>query len=273
MIEAIPDVLAQVGGLVVVDNGSRANELARLRMSSLNLGFHLIQNEENLGIAEGLNQGVRWAKTKSYEWVLLLDQDSKITRGFVPLLLDAWESHPQRDKVGSIHPKYVDPDTAIEPKVWRARDGGPVLAMTSGALMPTWIFETVGEFATEYFIDWVDFEYCLRLRAAGYIIIDSKCAVLLHRAGNPRPISFLGLRFRPTHHSAVRWYYISRNRIAICRKYFRAFPIWILRSMFRSLQETVKCLVGENDRSRKFRNVLIGTWDGLNGRMGKKDGL
>jgi rhamnosyltransferase len=273
MLHAVAEVLAQVDGLVVVDNGSNVDELHPLRVSSQSLGFHLIENTENLGIAEALNQGVRWSKRKNYSWVILFDQDSRITDGFVTQMFAAWESHPDRERVVSIHPRYVDPDTGIEPVVRRARDGGPVLSMTSGALMPTWIFDRIGVFASEYFIDWVDFEYCFRIRAAGYLIADSRQAVLLHRAGHPQSLSFLGFSFRPTHHSAMRRYYLSRNRIAVYRKYFRVFPIWVLQSMYESLRETFKCFLGDQNRARKFRNFLLGTWDGLTGRMGKREGL
>jgi rhamnosyltransferase len=138
--------------------------------------------------------------------------------------------------------------------------------------MPTWIFDRIGWFASEYFIDCVDFEYCLRIRAAGYLIADSREAVLMHAAGHAnQSLSFLGVSFRPTHHSAVRRYYMSRNRIALYRKYFRVFPGWVLQSMNESLRETVKCFLGEQDRARKFRSFLLGAWDGLTGRMGKRD--
>jgi rhamnosyltransferase len=273
MLDAVTEVLAQVDGLVVVDNGSNADELDLLRGSSQNLGFHLIENKENLGIAEALNQGVRWSKSNNYPWVILFDQDSRITDGFITQMFAAWECHPDRERVVSLHPRYVDSETGIEPAVRRARDGGPILSMTSGALMPTWIFDRIGGFASEYFIDWVDFEYCFRIRAADYLIADSRQAVLVHRAGHPQSLSFLGFSFRPTHHSAMRRYYLSRNRIAVYRKYFRVFPIWILQSMYESLRETLKCFLGDRNRARKFRNFLLGTWDGLTGRMGKREGL
>ena len=273
MLENVSSVFAQVHGLAVVDNGSNADELDPLRAARQTLGFQLIENRENLGIAEALNQGVRWAKTTGYPWVILFDQDSRITDCFVRQMFAAWESHPDRERVGSIHPRYVDPETGVEPMVRRAPDGGPVVSITSGALMPAWIFDKIGWFATEYFIDEVDTEYCFRIRAAGYIIADSRQAVLLHHTGHPKRLSFLGFSFRPTHHSAMRRYYMSRNRIVLYRRYFRVFPRWVLHSMNLSLRDTIKCFLGEQDRARKFRNFLLGTWDGLSGRMGKREGL
>jgi rhamnosyltransferase len=272
MLEQMSSVLAQTQGLVVVDNGSDADELGRLRTTSRDLGFHLIENRQNLGVAEALNQGVRWAQSKGFPWVILFDQDSRVTGALVGQLFAVWESHPKRNLVASIHPKYVDPDTGFESPVRRASDGGPVVSLTSGALMPVWIFDKVGWFASEYFIDCVDFEYCLRIRAAGFLIADSREAVLLHAAGHAdKNRSILGFRFRPTHYSTTRRYYMSRNRVVLYREYFSQFPGWVLQSMSDSLRETIKCFVGDEDRREKFSSFVRGTWDGLRGKMGERE--
>ncbi len=273
MIENMPNVLAQTQGLVVVDNGSTSEELTSLREASQTLGFSLIENKENLGIAEALNQGVRWAEAQGFHWVILFDQDSKITENFIAELFTVWRSHPHQKLVASINPKYVNPDTGVEPKVFRASDGGPISSMTSGSLMPTWIFDRIGFFPSEYFIDQVDTEYCYRIRAAGYLIADSRNAILWHKPGHPKRITILGFTFEPTHHSALRRYYFSRNRVVVYRKYFRRFPKWILHTIYISLRETIKCFIAEKDRRHKFHHFLLGTWDGLNGRMGKREDL
>jgi rhamnosyltransferase len=273
VIENLSKILTQVQGLVIVDNGSNVDELDLLRLGSQNLGFQLIENGENLGVAEAFNEGVRWAKSQHYPWVLLFDQDSGITAGFVRQMFAAWESHPDRERVGSIHPRYVDPETGVELVVPRASDGSPVFPMTSGALMPAWIFERIGWFASEYFIDLVDWEYCFRIRAAGYLVADSSQAALLHSPGNPRTVIIMGHSFHSSHHSAMRRYYISRNCIAFYRKYFFSFPRFVVNGFYRQLHDTVVCLITEENRGRKFRNFLLGTWDGLTGRMGKREGV
>ena len=273
MCENIPKVLAQVQGFVAVDNGSSSNEVAQLRRASQTAGFHLIENGVNLGIAEALNQGVRWAKSKGYPWIILFDQDSRITDGFMDQMFATWRAHPARERVGAIHPRYVNPVTGDEPWVFRASDGGPISSMTSGALMPAWIFDELGLFPSEFFIDQVDTEYGLRIRAAGYLNADSRTAVLLHNAGHPSKFTLLGFTCQPTHHSATRRYYFSRNRIVVIRKYFRLFPHYILHFMYISIRETIKCFLAEQDRGRKMRSFLLGSWDGLTGRMGKREGV
>ena len=273
MCENMSEVLAQVQGLVVVDNGSNANEVDRLRAAGRTLNIQLIENADNLGIAEALNQGVHWAKCQGYPWVILLDQDSRITVGFVRQIFAAWEHHADRERVGTVYPRYADPKKGMEAAVPRTRDGTPVFPMTSGALMPTWIFDRIGWFATEYFIDILDWEYCFRIRAAGYLIADSSEATLLHAPGHPQKITILGHTFCPSHHSAMRRYYISRNCIVFYRKYFYSFPFEILSGAYRQLKDTIVCFIAEKDRARKLRSILLGTWDGVIGRMGKRAGL
>ena len=267
-------VLTQVRELVIVDNGSDAGEIGSLRTASQAFGFQLIENHENRGVAEALNQGIAWARSRGYPWVILFDQDSTITSGFMDEMFATWESHPRRDRVGSIHPRYRDRHTGVEARIERAKnDGGPITSMTSGALMPTWIFDRIGYLASDFFIDCVDHEYCFRLRAAGYYVADSDKAVLLHSPGQSRRLNVLGFGFSPMHHSTVRRYYMSRNRVVVCRRYIRVFPVWILQYIYVNMRETAKCFLGERDRARKLRNFLLGTWDGLAGRMGEREDL
>ena len=273
MLDNLANVLVEVDGLVVVDNGSGADELDWLRTASRKSGFQLIANGENLGVAEALNQGVRWAKTQGYAWVLLLDQDSRMRPGFVAAMSSTWLSHPGRPQVASIHPQYLHPELGSQRIAPRAPDGSLVWCLTSGVMMPTWIFDKIGWFASEFFIDWVDIEYCFRIRAAGYRIAESPQAILLHEPGHSASASVLGFSFWPSHHNAVRRYYMSRNRIVVFRKYFFPLPLWTLKAMAAALRDTAKCFLGERERPRKFRNFLLGTWDGLTGRMGQREGL
>jgi len=272
VLDHISKILQQVQALVVVDNGSSDHELGRLRVASPTFGFHLIENGENLGIAEALNQGVRWAKSQHYPWIILFDQDSGITDGFIDQMFQALRTHSDWERVASIHPRYVDPKM-VEAPVPRADDGSPVFPMTSGTLMPVWIFDEIGWFASEYFIDVVDWEYSFRIRTRGFLVADASEAKLLHSPGNPTMINILGRTIRYSQHNAVRRYYISRNCIAFYRKYLFCFPKWILKAVYRQLHEMVVCLIADKDRACHFRSFLLGTWDGLIGRMGNRENL
>lgn len=270
MLENIPNVLAQVQGLVVVDNGSNAENLAPIRVKARLAGFQLIENGANLGIAEALNQGVSWAKTEGYQWVVLFDQDSRITENFADYMLNSWREHPQRERLATVLPRYIDPRNGFELPFHRAKDGGPVVSMTSGSLLPTWIFDKIGWFASEYFIDCVDFEYSLRARAAGYLIARSREAILFHSPGKPTTRHLFGIiRLVMSNHSATRRYYMVRNRVAMARRHFRTFPLWTIKDLMRTGMEVVKILIAEKERRAKIAAILRGLIDGITGRMGK----
>jgi rhamnosyltransferase len=273
IIDQLSNVLAQVQGLVVVDNGSDDDELGRLRAARCALGFLLIENGENIGIAEALNQGVLWAKSHGYPWVILFDQDSGISDNFIDQMFGALKAQLDCERVAAIHPRYVDPKTGVEARVPRAVDGSPIFPMTSGTLMPIWIFDKIGWFASEYFIDLVDWEYCFRIRTWGLFVADASQAQLLHSPGDPTTVTILGRTFCYSQHNAIRRYYISRNCIALYKKYLFSFPEWILTAAYRQVHETVVCLIADNNRARQFRSLVLGTWDGLIGRMGKRQNL
>ncbi len=263
----------QVHQLIVVDNGSSPEPLRALRFARDLLKFSLIENAENLGIAAALNQGIRAAKNEGHLWVILFDQDSGVTSNFVESMLRSLQDRPDRERIASMHPQYSAPDLGIQFRPLRMPDGSPFMSMTSGALMPTWIFDRVGWFASEYFIDCVDWEFCVRCRAAGFLVAESDKVSLRHAAGNPSSTNLLGFSVQPTHHNAIRRYYIARNSLVFYRKYFARFPRQILRSAYWQTRGILKSILFEKDRGRKLLYTLLGVWDALRGRMGKREGL
>lgn len=266
----IGKIMPQVGGMVIVDNGSDETELSPLRRIGELPKVTLIENGENLGIAEALNQGVLHAKSLGFSWVILFDQDSEATDGFMTQMFETWSLAPDREHVAAVHPRYVHPVTGVEPWYPRADDGGPFTSLTSGCLMPVWIFDKIGLFASEYFIDLVDTEYGLRTREAGYRLIDSKQAILLHTVGNPQRHRLFGIiPYGTSNHNSLRRYYYSRNWVVLFRRYFRTFPSWTGTGALGAMKETMKCFVGEANRLQKIRSVLHGVYDGFSGKMGK----
>ncbi|MES2392876.1 MAG: glycosyltransferase, partial [Acidobacteriota bacterium] len=98
----------QVSRVVVVDNGSTPEELAQLRQAALALDVELIENGDNLGIAAALNRGIRRALELDYLWVLLFDQDSRVTEDFTQTMMGAFAASPSRDRLAILIPRYED---------------------------------------------------------------------------------------------------------------------------------------------------------------------
>ena len=260
---------AEPGEVVVVDNGSAAEELTMLRAASTRLGFALLENGGNLGVAQALNVGMRWALARGAEWLLLFDQDSCVTPGFVEAMLAAFAAKAAKVRLGLLVPTYRDLRSGTPIRAERLRTGELEVAMTSGTLLPKAVVEACGLFHEGMFIDLVDHEYSLRLRHAGYGIADCG-AVLLHSPGAPRVHTVLGKRFETANYSPVRRYYQERNRIWMVRQYGRRFPRYCAWLSVVGLKELAKVLLVERHQTgEKAAMMLRGYRDGLLGRMGR----
>jgi rhamnosyltransferase len=262
-------VRQQVEMLLVVDNGSSPKSLAPFYALPTDPGFTLIENKMNLGIAAALNAGARWARARGFEYVALFDQDSTVTDGFIKAMLATYESHPHRDRLAIVTPRQMERITSRLRGQECAKDGGPLVAITSGSLMPTAIFEQCGWFEEELIIDGVDHEYCFRVRAQGYTLAQCREALLLVAVGSLICHEVLGLKIMAKHYSARRRYYITRNRLVIVGRFWKEHPAWCYRQLRDVFQDTIKVIFFEEQRSLKLRNTARGIHDALFGRMGK----
>ncbi len=261
---------AQVASVVVVDNGSTVEEIAMLCAASARLGFTLLRNRANFGIATALNRGVMWAREQDFEWVLLFDQDSTVTDGFVATMLECFQMSADAQSIAILVPRYVDRrfGSVLEPPPRNA--GGLEAATTSGSLMPTEVFAIAGMFADELFIDGVDYEYSLRVRRVGMRIEECAEAVLLHSPGTPTMHRLPGCKpFQSANYSPVRRYYQERNKIWVTKRYWREFSGFCLRQFAISAKDLLKIVLVEEQKARKVQHFARGVLDGVRGRTGK----
>ncbi len=259
----------QVGSIVVVDNGSSEEPLAMLRAYRSKCGFELIENGSNLGIAAALNVGVRQAKAKHFSWVVLFDQDSTVEPGFIHSMLETFENVPNPSQIGIVCPVYLDTNTGMTFPIRRSSTGEVLSVMTSGSLIPMKLFDRIGNFYEPLFIDYVDIEFCLRSRRAGYSIVQSRRAILRHSLGRTTRHRILGRWFASTNHNAARRYYITRNRSWLLWKFWRDWS-WLPRETRSVIAETIKIVLVEEDKLRKLKNIMLGIVDAFRGRMGKR---
>src|SRR5687767_3409650 len=91
---------------VVVDNGSPAETVSRLRALATDAGVELIANPVNLGIAAALNLGVRRARERGAMWALLLDQDTEVAPDILQVMEAALADFGDRGRVAVIGANY-----------------------------------------------------------------------------------------------------------------------------------------------------------------------
>lgn len=112
------EVLAELEGIdgpplriIVVDNGSSDDSVEVLRRAAPQI--ELVETGENLGFAGGNLAGLRYAfeSEDDFGWVLLINNDVAVDKGFLPPLLDAC----RESDVGAAAPKiyYFEPRDLI----------------------------------------------------------------------------------------------------------------------------------------------------------------
>jgi rhamnosyltransferase len=269
LFERIDRICNQVDKVVIVDNHSSSNCLTMLKKISSKLGVHLILNDENLGIATALNSGVRYAIDcgDTYKWFLTLDQDTLPYTTMVKNLITAYNGCPYREQVGIIGSNYQERTTgeilfAIG-KVdgsWAEVENLP----TSGCLTSIRAFEEVGSFRDDLFIDYVDTEYCMRLRGAGFKVIISPKLCMQHPLGYYRPNKLYKLlcgRVMVTNYPPLRHYFWTRNGIMLAREYFWRDAKWSLKTIYYLLaRRLVTVLLFEENKLLKLRCLCLGIY-------------
>lgn len=270
--ERVERIAGQTARVVVVDNGSSPQAcemLARLAQADPRIELVLVAANEGIGAA--LNRGFEKAIAAGAGWVVTLDQDSAVEPDLVEELSSIWAQHPERDRVGLLGPNYVlgtgelgliFPDGAGR---WKEMQ----VAITSGAMIPVRAYEEAGPFRSDYFIDCVDEEFCLRLRRLGLRVVCATRCLMRHPLGGSRKHRVLGRDLVTSHHPPFRRYYMMRNRMLTLREFAVREPDWALLRVRMTLQELALVPLLEDQRMAKLRAMLLGLWDGALGRTGK----
>ena len=271
LFDSINLLLNQVEKVIIVDNGSKEKYVKYIK--SINEDkIEIILNKENLGVATALNIGVIKALENGYEWILTMDQDSKASPDMVKKMFNVYNSinREERKDILSIFPNFVDERIQSIEENSNMNSYEYVDAdITSGNLLRKEVFEKVGFFDDSLFIDLVDTDFCMRLNEKGIKMIKIRDAVLYHSLGESKTIRGILGSFNTSNHSALRRYYMTRNRFYIWEKYkgLNSFTLNRDKKLFK--KEFVKIILGEKDKVNKIKMVLRGYKDYKKGIKGK----
>lgn len=251
----IDAVYEQVDWLIIVDNASsNVSEVERLIAGYSRAT--LLRNSSNEGVAFALNQIMAHAEHSGADWVLTLDQDSIVSE----LLVQRLVRHADAATVGIVCPRVVDRNYVLRGTV----DQGVRSVsecITSGSLTSVSAWRSVGQFDTKLFIDFVDFEFCCRLRIMGFEILQVLDVTLSHKVGNATTFRLLGVDLVAYHHPPLRKFYFARNLVYHTRKHRGNVESWRLYVALGKL--TVITLALEDQKVQKFVAIVRGVRAGL----------
>ena len=274
LLDSINLLINQVERIIIVDNGSESEKKKNIKLirDIDKEKIEIIFNEENLGIATALNIGVRSALKQGYNWILTMDQDSKVSKNMVEKMLEVYNGIDEKERkdILSIFPNFVDERVqSIEENSDMDTYEYVDADITSGNLLRAEVFDKVGFFDDSLFIDLVDTDFCMRLNEKNIKMIKVRDAILYHSLGESQSLKSIFGKFNTSNHSALRRYYMTRNRFYTWEKYkdLNSFTLNRDKSLFK--KEFVKIILGEKDKVNKIKMVFKGYKDYKKGIRGK----
>ncbi|MBO3699735.1 glycosyltransferase family 2 protein [Fabibacter sp. E12] len=257
--------------VIVVDNGSDDGSGEKLKLEFSNVIF--LQNDENQGFTGGNNTGIQYALDHSYDYVMLLNNDTIITPNFLSPLVKRMEG----EDWAAIQPKIMyNYDRGI---IWNA--GGVFRASISKPITrgegvvdngqfnnittTEWItgccfliksdqVRSIGLLDERFFIYYEDLDWSLKLRRKGLKLGFEPKSVIYHEAGRS---DINRDKYGEGNVSPFSHYQNVRNHLFIVRRYasgFNAIGSWcyqafkllgyityfLLRGRFKKVQYTVR---------------------------------
>ncbi len=257
--QTVDALRGQVGYIHIVDNGSDAESLAVLDSLEREPGVTVERLGENRGVGYALNRGVQRARGLGCAWLLTMDQDSVVDTSLIEAYRAALE---QNSKMASLAPRITSRS--------RKKDvtaGAIGYAITSGNLVRVTLFDEIGLYDEGFFVDCIDFDFCLRLRRAGHVVHRVPAASMMHPLGEPVEVPAPVRKYYALH-SPVRRYYMYRNFMYMAERYLFEFPLFILKLGLG--QVLLLLFIGFWDRSplASYRAIARGIGD----YVARKDG-
>lgn len=278
LVNLIDRLAPQVHGIVVVDNGSSC-DVARPLADSGPGRARVLALGENRGVAAGLNVGIGHARASGATHVVLFDQDSEPAPDMVARLCEGLDqAEAQGRRVAAVGPRFVDPRTGNAAPFIRVRGlrierircaAEPLVAadylISSGCLLPMTAIDEVGPMNADLFIDYVDVEWGLRARRAGFHCLGVCAAAMRHPIGEA-PIVFLGTHY--PNHSPLRHYYHFRNALWLATRNWVPAN-WRIVDIYRLVLKYGFYGLFGSPRLAHLRMMSRGLADGLRGRLGR----
>ena len=207
-----------ISTIAIYDNNSTKGTEVLREIEDTYREVNIVWSSSNDGLGIAYNHLIEKYLNKE-KFIITFDQDSQIESMFVSSLKTSLIRENAHDiKVMSIGPRIVSVDNnkvKFESEIKRK----PVL-ITSGNLFFTNMYTQVGGFDEELFIDCLDYDFSLKIRKQGFLLIQDRSICLFQNIGD----KVNGERF----HSDLRMYYMMRNHIRLTRRYLFQFPMYIV---------------------------------------------
>lgn len=223
-------------------------------------GFKYIKMNGNEGLSKAFNMVLEEESINSIEYLCTLDQDSVFSAEDIGCMKQFIGTlSKQNNKVGIVAPVIDYGWGVIKTVGFEKRER----VITSGSFLNLNVIRKNNiRYDEKYFIDKFEIDFCRQLRLKGYDIIvyfGAKLIQQLGEAGSKKHSS----------HSALRHYYLFRNRFYFNHKFYK----WSKRYLLNFLQTGRHCcsiILYESNKCEKIKELFVASADYIKGKMGKR---
>lgn len=226
-IDALARLEYQHYQILVVDNGSADDSVARIRVAYPNIP--ILETGRNLGFSGGCNVGIRCALEEGADYVWLLNNDTTVDPLALSTMVAEAEAEPKVGAVGSViyymdHPDTIQAWGGGKISFWSGRahhcqqpvSSADLDYLTAGSiLIRRQAVEEVGLLDEDtYFLYWEDTDFSYRLRQAGWSLGIASQSIVFHKehgtTGNG---------------SALLDFHYNKSAVLFFRRY-APIPVW-----------------------------------------------
>lgn len=254
--------------IILVDNGSTDGSVEQLKKTYPEI--EIIENQENLGFAEGNNIAIKRVIERGTKYILMLNNDTIVDPGFLSHLVSVLESDVQIGIVGPTVYHYGKKDqiqSAGGRIVWNKgityhfTDKQIILnntlrnvdyIMGCALLTRAELFIKNGYLDKDYFAYWEETEWCVRAKKSAYKIVHVPAARVWHKGGSTAKKSSGFYDYHMTRN--MFWFmktHSNGTQYILFLLYFFGFKFWLLTSFY---------IYGKNLKTYKY--FLKGILDG-----------
>ena len=260
VINNIKSYIDQVSILYIVDNTENECDIGlKLERNFPDMKYEYIGLKKNIGLAAALNIGIKKAIKEGYEWILTMDQDSSFYNEIIDIYYQYIEKH-DTDKVAIIAPQYKTDRIRLKKTVGYKKI---YWTMQSADFINLNAMKKLGLLENSYFIDCIDYEYCLRARKNHYQIVCCNEAILNHSPATTKIKKFGTIKLKYGCASSTRSYYKVRNSLYMFQKYHNFLSLGIV------IKEWLKILILYDNKQQYFLKFYKAINDFKNGIMGQ----
>lgn len=173
----------KVERVYIFDNSPESNQDSFDKIEKKHHIYYIHGKGVNYGIGGPINHVAREIMEEGFDWLITFDQDSLVFTDTIDEMRKYVESSFFDKKVGVVAPNIFG---NLEPLSRICKDMVPYLTykneiIQSGAMHSLEAWHEIGGYNEALFIDFVDFEYCFRVKKAGYSIVHLNRCFLKHQ--------------------------------------------------------------------------------------------